>query len=81
MNANTDRDWEQRYRDGETPWNSGLVSKELQRVLRERGIEPCRALELGCGVGTNAVFLAEQGFEVTAVDCAPLALERAGAEA
>ncbi len=34
-------------------------------------------LELGCGAGTNAVFLAEQGFDVTAVDLAPLAIEAA----
>ena len=81
MNANTDRDWNQRYHDGETPWDSLLVSKELQRVLRERDIQPCRALELGCGSGTNAVYLATQGFAATAVDCAPLALERARSSA
>lgn len=81
MNANTDRDWEQRYRDADTPWDSGLPSRELQRVLQERQIQPCRALELGCGTGTNAVFLAEQGFHVTGVDCAAPALERARARA
>jgi methyl halide transferase len=81
MNANTDRDWEQRYRDADTPWDSGLPSRELQRVLQERQIQPCRALELGCGTGTNAVFLAEQGFDVTAVDCAAPAIERARARA
>lgn len=75
--ANVDRDWEDRYREGTTPWDSGLASKELQRVLAEQGISAGRALELGCGTGTNAVFLAQQGFEVTAVDCASLALERA----
>lgn len=81
MNANTDRDWEQRYRDGETPWDSGLVSRELQRVVRESAIKPCRALELGCGTGTNALFLARRGFDVTAVDCAALALDQARARA
>jgi ubiquinone/menaquinone biosynthesis C-methylase UbiE len=40
-----------------------------------------RAIELGCGTGTNAVFLAEQGFEVTAVDFSPAAIERAKARA
>lgn len=36
-----------------------------------------RAIELGCGTGTNAVYLAEQGWDVTAVDLAPQALEQA----
>jgi methyl halide transferase len=75
--ANIDRDWEERYREGTTPWDSGIPSKELQRVLAEQGISAGRALELGCGTGTNAVYLAQQGFDVTAVDCAALALERA----
>lgn len=75
--ANVDRDWDDRYREGTTPWDSGLPSKELQRVLTVQGISAGRALELGCGTGTNAVFLAQQGFDVTAVDCASLALERA----
>ena len=79
--ANIDRDWEERYREGTTPWDSGLPSKELQRILTEQEISDGRALELGCGTGTNAVFLAEQGFDVTAVDCASLALERARTKA
>jgi SAM-dependent methyltransferase len=48
----------------------------LQRVVRNT-IPPCRALELGCGTGTNCVWLAQQGFEVTGIDLAPLAVERA----
>lgn len=73
--ANVDRNWDQRYHTGDLPWDSGLPSRELQRVLAEQGITPCRALELGCGTGTNAVELARRGFDVTAVDCAPRALE------
>jgi SAM-dependent methyltransferase len=34
-------------------------------------------LELGCGTGANAVYLAQRGFEVTAVDSSPTAIERA----
>jgi len=76
-----DRDWQNKYLTGDTPWDSGSPSRELRRVLAERPLPPGRALELGCGTGTNAVFLAEQGFQVTAVDCAPLALERARSKA
>lgn len=68
--------WNSRYSLGSTPWDSGLPSQELRRIIAEQAIAPCRVLELGCGSGTNAVYLAEQGFDVTAVDCAPLALDR-----
>ncbi len=38
-------------------------------------------LELGCGTGTNAIYLAQQGFDVTAVDISPLAVEQAKTKA
>ena len=69
--------WDERYRSGETPWDTGQPSSELQRVLAEASIGPCRAVELGCGTGTNAVWLAQQGFDVSAVDASALAVERA----
>jgi SAM-dependent methyltransferase len=70
-------DWNEHYRNGMLPWDTGRPSSELQRALREHGIQPCRALEIGCGTGTNSVWLAQQGFEVTGVDVAPLAVEQA----
>ena len=69
--------WDDRYNKGETPWDTGEPSSELQRVLVEAGVAPCRALELGCGTGASAVWLAQQGFDVTALDVSPLAIERA----
>jgi SAM-dependent methyltransferase len=69
--------WQERYREGDTPWDSGRPSLELLRVVAEDGIVAGPVLELGCGTGTNAVWLACQGFEVTAVDLSPLAIERA----
>lgn len=59
------------------PWNSGIVSRELVRVLAEQHVVPCRAVELGCGAGTNAVHLTQQGFEVLGTDCSAIAIERA----
>jgi len=70
-------EWNDRYRDGDLPWDTGQPSSELQLVLRRNTIGPCRVLELGCGTGTNCVWLAQQGFAVTGVDLAPLAVERA----
>jgi SAM-dependent methyltransferase len=46
---------------------------QVDQGLVQRG----RALEIGCGTGTNAVWLAQRGFDVTALDLAPLAIERA----
>src|SRR5262245_58916145 len=69
--------WDEHYRSGTPPWETGRPSEELQRVIAEERIAPCRVLELGCGTGINAIWLAQQGFDVTAVDISPLAIERA----
>ncbi len=69
--------WDTRYQTGDTPWETGHPSTELQRVVAEDEIAPCPALELGCGTGRNAVWLAQRGFDVTALDISPLAVERA----
>lgn len=68
--------WNQRHRSA-SPWDSGRPCRELERVLAEHAIRPGRALELGCGNGTNAVFLARRGFEVTALDISDEVLGRA----
>jgi SAM-dependent methyltransferase len=77
MNLN----WEDRYRTNDIPWDTGHPSSELRRVVAEDHVTPCAALEVGCGTGTNAVWLAQQGFDVTAVDISPLAIDRACAKA
>jgi methyl halide transferase len=79
--AEINTNWEDRYRTNDVPWDTGHPSTELQRVVAEDKIAPCPALELGCGTGTNAVWLAQQGFAVTAIDLSPLAIERARAKA
>jgi SAM-dependent methyltransferase len=68
--------WNSRYASGDMPWDTGKPSSELLRVLDEEQIPPCRAIDLGCGTGTNAVCLAERGFDVTGVDFSPLAIDR-----
>lgn len=69
--------WDQRYQLGDTPWDSGIVERELVRILKDKAIAPSRAFEFGCGAGTNAVFLAQQGFDVVAADCSTTAIDRA----
>lgn len=75
--SETKRNWEERYVDEDTPWDSGEPSRELQRVVSEWSIPPSRTLELGCGTGTNAIHLASLGFDVVAVDLSPTAIARA----
>jgi methyl halide transferase len=75
------RDWNESYREGNLPWDTGRPSSELQRVLSQHSLGPCRALEIGCGTGTNSVWLAQQGFEVVGLDVAPLAVEQANQRA
>ncbi|MCE9544575.1 MAG: methyltransferase domain-containing protein [Planctomycetia bacterium] len=75
------RDWNERYATGHTPWDSGTPSVQMQQVIAEQQIAPQKTLEIGCGTGTNAVWLVQQGFDVTAVDLVPLAIERAKAKA
>ena len=70
-------DWDAMYREGTPSWETGCPSQELVRVLDEGLVPPGTTLEVGCGTGADAVYLARQGFEVTAVDASPQAIERA----
>jgi SAM-dependent methyltransferase len=73
--------WEEIYQAGTPPWDTGRPSSELVRVVAAAKIRPGSAIELGCGAGTNAVWLAQQGFEMTGVDLVPLAIEQANKRA
>jgi SAM-dependent methyltransferase len=77
MTTGTSPDWNDRYARHDTPWDTGRPSTQLRQWLTELAIAPCRVLEIGCGTGINAVYLAQQGFQVTAVDTAALAIEAA----
>lgn len=69
--------WDERYKTGDLPWDTGKTSSELMRVIAQEHIAPCKALELGCGLGTNSIWLAQQGFDMTALDISPSAIQRA----
>ncbi len=73
--ANKQRQWNERYSSEELVW--GI---EPNRFLAEElsDAEPIgRVLDLACGEGRNAIWLAGRGFEVTAVDFSEVAIERA----
>lgn len=66
-----------RYREGDTPWDIDRPDPHLVEAIDEHSIGVGRALEIGCGTGDNAIWLAEKGFDVVACDLSPLAIERA----
>lgn len=70
-------EWDLAYREGTPPWETGRPAAELVRLVEQGKISRGTALDIGCGTGANAVYLAQQGFEVTAVDISPTAIERA----
>jgi len=51
------------------PWDSGISPPELLEFLDS--LEPGRAIDLGCGTGTNVITLAQRGWQVTGVDFVP----------
>lgn len=65
--------WEQRYQARPAVW-SGDPNPQL--VAEVTDLTPGRALDVGCGEGADAVWLARRGWQVTAVDIAPTAVAR-----
>jgi SAM-dependent methyltransferase len=76
-------DWEGRYRSGDVPWDLGAPPPALLRLLEELAErrERLRVLVPGAGTGHDAMAWAAAGHEVTALDVAPTAVERARARA
>ena len=69
--------WDQRY-SGEPVW-SGNPNEAL--VAEAAELRPGRALDVGCGEGADAVWLARRDWHVTALDISPKAVERTEAKA
>lgn len=59
------KDWDERYRGADLLWSAG-PNQFVERELAE--LEPGMALDLAAGEGRNALWLAERGFAVTAVE-------------
>ncbi|MEW6719381.1 MAG: class I SAM-dependent methyltransferase [Thermodesulfobacteriota bacterium] len=64
-----------RYCSGNTPWDTGITPPEVMEFLR--AVPPGKALDLGCGTGTNAMTLARHGWRVTGIDFTPAAIRAA----
>ena len=96
MTGPTREFWQARFLDGSTPWDRGAANPQLERWIRAGSLRPvagrqarasgsddprvARILVPGCGSGYEVAMLAEWGFDVTALDYAPAAIEQTRAQ-
>jgi SAM-dependent methyltransferase len=70
--------WDSDYRKPEPAyWDIGRPADELQKTVSGGTVARCRVVDMCCGSGTDAIYLASKGFDVTAIDVAPTALGQA----
>jgi SAM-dependent methyltransferase len=70
--------WDERYQESDRVWSG---NPNVVLVAEVSDLPPGRALDLGCGEGADAIWLAKRGWQVTAVDISSVALRRAAAHA
>ena len=56
------------------PWNSETPPEALVELVESGKVKPCKTIDLGCGAGNYAIYLAGRGFEVTGIDNSPTAI-------
>lgn len=71
--------WDKRFREKFMPWDAGRVPASLERFVARHPVRG-RVLVPGCGTGYEVRYLAQAGFEVTAIDFSEAALEAAKGE-
>ena len=71
--------WDQRYRSGQTPWDTGITPPEVQGFWNEQALPFVGpfALDIGCGSGLNTLFLAKKGLRAIGFDLSGQALRLA----
>jgi SAM-dependent methyltransferase len=74
----SDAEWDERYASTERVWSG---QPNLALVAEVTAMTPGRVLDVGCGEGADAVWLAARGWQVTALDVSRVALERAAVHA
>jgi SAM-dependent methyltransferase len=76
MSDQPHRDFEASYRGGDAPWDIGRPQAEIV-ALAEAGLVVGSVLDIGCGTGENALYLAGRGHAVFGLDGSATAIERA----
>jgi SAM-dependent methyltransferase len=59
------------------PWNQEIPPELLIQLIESGQVTPCHAIDLGCGAGNYAIYLAGKGFQMTGVDISPTAIKLA----
>lgn len=73
--------WNESYASGQPPWDTGQPETLLVEFVTSGAMMPCpKTLEIGAGTGTNAIWMAERGFDVLGIDVSSLAVEKAQAK-
>jgi len=65
----------------EIPWNIETPPEALVELIKSGKVQPCKAVDLGCGAGNYAIYLASIGFDVTGIDISPAAIKIAKEQA
>lgn len=60
--------WDVLYLLKRTPWDTGITPPEIVSMIDSGRAKVGRALDLGCGTGTNAIYLTRHGFDVAGID-------------
>ncbi len=66
--------FELRYRFGRPRWDTRIAPPELVAYVADPATRPGRALDLGCGTGTNVLYLARHGWDAVGIDFVPRAI-------
>jgi methyl halide transferase len=70
-------DWNERYKARDLSWDTNVPDENLVRLINSKIVSPCKTLEIGCGTGTNSLWLARQGFSILGVDISQEAVDLA----
>ena len=83
MNTESESDlrlhWDEQYRSGQTPWDTGITPPEVLKFWQEHVVPSTGAfaLDIGCGTGLNTLFLARKGLYALGIDLSGQALRLA----
>lgn len=61
----------------EIPWDMEEPPTALVELVTSGTVQPCKTVDLGCGIGNYALYLASRGFDVTGIDISPTAISMA----
>lgn len=77
QNKRNTESWNERYLKNDTPWEDGEISPEMIQMVSHFASQKRDVLEIGCGLGTNARWLADSGYNYIGIDISEEAIRKA----